>query len=204
MESAEAALERLCDPEAEVSCHYLIGRDGCCWALVDEAQRAWHAGTGSWGGRGDVNSHSIGIELDNRGAEPFSEPAMDALERLLPGILTRWQIPAHRVIGHSDMAPGRKSDPGPRFDWSRLALRGLACWPQADEAADVGGAPDAAAFLAHLAAFGYPTEAPAQSLLESFRNRFRPWAHGPLAPEDIALAADLAGRFPVDRERGTA
>ncbi|SFC47971.1 N-acetylmuramoyl-L-alanine amidase [Tropicimonas isoalkanivorans] len=201
MDTAEAALERLCDPEAEVSCHYLIGRDGRCWHLVEEAERAWHAGAGSWGGRDDVNSHSIGIELDNRGAEPFSERLMTALERILPGILARWDIPPCRVIAHSDMAPGRKSDPGPRFDWRRLALCGLSCWPCGADDATAGGP---TAFTAHLEAFGYPTNVPHDALLLAFRSRFRPWAAGPLEQADMALATDLARRFPIDRGRATA
>src|SRR5690606_35918468 len=114
MASAEAALARLCDPVAEVSAHYLIGRDGRIWQLVEEEARAWHAGTGEWRGRGDVNSRSIGIELDNDGRSPFAAPLMDALEALLPGILARWSIPTHGVIAHSDFAPARKIDPGPR------------------------------------------------------------------------------------------
>ena len=126
MDSAEAALTRLCDPVAEVSAHYLIGADGTVWQMVDEAARAWHAGAGDWLGQGDVNSRSIGIELDNRGDHPFSNPQMTVLETLLAEIMTRWHIPPDGVIGHSDSAPGRKFDPGPRFDWARLARQGLA------------------------------------------------------------------------------
>ena len=125
MESAEAALARLSDPVAEVSSHWLIGADGALYSLVDEAMRAWHAGAGSWGDVEDVNSASIGIELDNDGASPFPEAQMVALEELLCGVLERWAIPPEGVIGHSDCAPGRKIDPGPRFDWGRLAYRVL-------------------------------------------------------------------------------
>lgn len=126
MSSASAALERLCDPEAEVSAHYLIEADGTLWQLVEEAERAWHAGAGNWLGRDDINSRSIGIELDNRGTHPFAEPQMATLEQLLPGIMSRWDIQPEGVIGHSDSAPGRKIDPGPRFDWLRLERQGLA------------------------------------------------------------------------------
>lgn len=129
MDSASAALQRLCDPLVEVSAHYLIGDDGRCWQLVAEAQRAWHAGAGQWCGLDDINSRSIGIELDNRGDHPFAEPQMVALETLLAEIMARWSIPAQGVIGHSDMAPGRKFDPGPWFDWSRLGDQGLAAPP---------------------------------------------------------------------------
>ena len=115
---------------------------------------------------------------------------MAALERLLGAILSRWRIPPERVIGHSDMAPDRKRDPGPRFDWQRLARSGLAVWP------GTGG--DTAAPLADsLRAIGYPEAAPS-TLLHAFRLRFRPWATGPEAPEDRAQADDLARRFPVD------
>ncbi len=126
MNGCEAALDRLCDPEAEVSSHYLISEKGEILQLVEEDKRAWHAGAGEWLGQDDINSRSIGIELDNTGRTPFSEPLMTALEELLPGILQRWNIPAEGVIGHSDMAPGRKFDPGPRFDWRRLERQGLA------------------------------------------------------------------------------
>jgi len=208
MVNAEAALERLCDPAVDVSAHYLIGRCGTCWHLVDEAHRAWHAGAGAWGARGDVNSHSIGVELDNDGTAPFGEPLMAGLEALLPGILQRWSIPPERVIGHSDMAPGRKIDPGRRFDWDRLARQGLACWPQAGAADEGEDAPEEAApagksgqaaFRAAAVRIGYPVdEAPLPALLDAFRARFRQQAQGPLESADIALARRIATRFPVD------
>jgi hypothetical protein len=116
MRDAEAALDRLCDPEAHVSAHYLIAKTGEVLQLVEEAERAWHAGAGAWGHVTDINSRSIGIELDNTGAEPFAEPLMAALEALLSGVLARWAIRPERVIGHSDMAP-------PPQDRSRPALR---------------------------------------------------------------------------------
>nr|WP_169310897.1 N-acetylmuramoyl-L-alanine amidase [Cereibacter changlensis] len=195
MRSFEAARERLCDPAAEVSAHYLISERGEVLALVPEELRAWHAGAGSWGGAEDVNSRSIGIELANRGVEPFAAPQMAALERLLPEIMARWAIRPEGVIGHSDMAPGRKSDPGPRFDWRRLALAGLSVWPEAGEAVEDFGT--------SARAFGYPEVAP-DLLLTAFRLRFRPWARGPLDAVDAALAGDLARRFPVDGARGAA
>lgn len=126
MASAEAAIARLCDPAFEVSAHYVIARNGTCTQLVAEDQRAWHAGAGSWQGLDDLNSRSIGIELDNGGDHPYSAPLMDSLDQLLPGILRRWNIPPQHVIAHSDLAPGRKVDPGTRFDWQRLERQGLA------------------------------------------------------------------------------
>lgn len=192
MASCAEARARLCDPAAEVSAHWLLAEDGAAEALVPEPARAWHAGAGSWGGCADVNSASIGIELANPGDRPFPEPQMAALERLLAGVIARWSIPPAGVIAHSDMAPGRKSDPGPRFDWRRLALAGLSVWPEPGEAAL-----DAPAFHANLTRFGYPPALPIPALLAAFRLRFRPGAQGPLAPADCAAAADLARRWPA-------
>lgn len=202
MDSAAAACDRLCAAEFEVSAHYLISETGEVFALVDETQRAWHAGSGQWGAVTDVNSHSIGIELANTGFAPFPEPQMAALERLLAGIMQRWAIPAERVIGHSDMSPGRKIDPGARFDWFRLARSGLSVWPLAKAMTDAQ--PD---LIESLQSFGMTAECDAQTLLSAFRLRFRPWAAGLAGPADdvdIALAADLARRFPVDQTPVTA
>jgi N-acetylmuramoyl-L-alanine amidase len=194
MRDAEAALDRLCDPEAHVSAHYLIAKTGEVLQLVEEAERAWHAGAGAWGHVTDINSRSIGIELDNTGAEPFAEPLMAALEALLSGVLARWAIRPERVIGHSDMAPHRKTDPGPRFDWRRLARQGLSVWPAPAAPGD---------FHADAARAGWraPQDAtdPDALVLEAVRLRFRPWATGPLDDTDRAIVADLARRFPVDR-----
>lgn len=201
MESCAAAQARLCDPAAEVSAHYLISETGAVLALVPEELRAWHAGAGSWGAVSDVNSRSVGIELSNSGAQPFSEPQMAALESLLADVMRRWSIPPARVIAHSDMAPGRKGDPGARFDWRRLALAGLSIWP-GDMLDDAVGADDEAdareaAFQAAARAFGYP-QGDAAATLAAFRLRFRPWAQGALQDSDRAAIADLAMRFPVD------
>lgn len=192
METAEAALARLCDPAAEVSAHYLIAEDGRLFALVPEAARAWHAGQGSWCGRGDVNSWSIGIELANPGPlaafPPFPDPQMQVLERLLDDIMARWKIGPDAVIGHSDMAPGRKADPGPKFDWRRLALGGRAVWAAPGAAA---GAPGVA-FEAAATAAGYPEgETGWSDTLDAIRLRFRPWARG-RAPEAEDVTVLLA------------
>jgi N-acetylmuramoyl-L-alanine amidase len=192
MPNCAAARARLCDPEAEVSAHWLIAEDGATEQLVDEAERAWHAGAGAWGAVGDVNSHSIGIELANIGDAPFPEPQMAALESLLRGVMARWSIPPRGVIAHSDMAPGRKCDPGPRFDWRRLALCGLSVWPEDDPS-------EGASFAAPARTFGYP-DAPPAMLLAAFRLRFRPGATGPEDAFDRAMAANLAARFPVDAD----
>lgn len=202
MKTAAAALERLCDPAAEVSAHYLICPQGEIWQLVDEEQRAWHAGAGRWGSVTDVNSRSIGIELANRGDHPFAAAQIDALEGLLAGIMARWSIPPERVIGHSDMAPLRKCDPGPRFDWRRLAWRGVAIWP------DLGHARSTGDFLtdASKAGFHPPADSsdPEAAVLTALRLRFRPHATGPLDATDRAIAADIAARFPVDRASASA
>jgi N-acetylmuramoyl-L-alanine amidase len=187
MADAEAARRVLCDPAREVSAHWLIARDGTTEQLVDEERRAWHAGTGSWAGREDVNSRSIGIELDNDGQAPFAAPMMDALERLLADILARWSIRPTGIIGHSDMAPGRKRDPGPRFDWRRLARNGLSVWPHPVSLAG----PDAIRFREAATAFGYP-DVGDDLLLETVRLRFRPGARGPLDATDCAIAESLA------------
>ncbi len=184
MPDAGSALARLCDPAAEVSAHYLIGRDGRLWQLVDETARAWHAGAGAWGGIGDVNSASIGIELDNSGAAPFPEPLMARLEEVLAGVSGRWGMGPHSVIGHNDCAPARKTDPGPRFDWLRLARRGLALAPEAGH--DPGGSIEAL-----LARAGWTAEAPLEERLAAFRARFRPGAEGPAGPADRAILAAL-------------
>jgi N-acetylmuramoyl-L-alanine amidase len=188
MASCDVARARLCDPVAEVSAHYLISEQGTVIPLVDEAMRAWHAGAGAWAGVSDVNSRSIGVELANTGAEPFAHAQMTTLEALLADVMARWSIPPHGVIAHSDMAPARKSDPGARFDWQRLALAGLSVWPKAVKPR---------AFTTMARQFGYPDVGDAL-ILHAFRLRFRPWATGPQDATDAALMTDLATRFPVD------
>lgn len=188
------ARDWLCNPQAEVSAHYIISPQGEIVSLVAEDQRAWHAGAGAWGGVIDVNSRSIGIELSNDGTAPFAAPLMEALCGLLPQIMQRWAIRPERVIGHSDLAPGRKIDPGPRFDWTRLARAGLA----------ISAAPSAPlvvdehAFRAAAAQAGYSADVPSDVVLSALRLRHRPGQSGPLDGWDCAIAADLAARFPVD------
>lgn len=178
MVSCAAARERLCDPAYEVSAHYLLTEQGGIEALVPEEMRAWHAGAGCWQGLSDLNSRSIGIEIANTGTHPYPEAQMAALEGLLPQIMARWSIAPQAVIAHSDMAPGRKIDPGPRFDWRRLARQGLSIWPEVWAPADPAG------FDADALTFGYPAEVTPALRLAAFRLRFRPWAQGPLDDED--------------------
>ncbi len=182
MDSAQAARDRLCDAEAEVSAHYLIANSGETLRLVPEDRRAWHAGAGEWAGQSDINSRSIGIELDNTGSQPFSEPQMQALEGLLRQIMDRWSIVPAGVIGHSDMAPGRKCDPGPRFDWARLVRAGLARQGGHDQGPN---APDPDLFRTLAKEAGFTAETDDETLLAAVRLRYRPWGKGPLAAEDF-------------------
>ena len=130
----------------------------------------------------DINSRSIGIELDNRGSHPFSEPQMACLEALLAGIMARWAIPPAGVIGHSDMAPGRKFDPGPHFDWARLERQGLAAARgQDDGPQDVAQA----RFRTLAREAGFTADVDDETLLAAVRLRYRPWASGPLAGADL-------------------
>jgi N-acetylmuramoyl-L-alanine amidase len=133
MPSAEAALRRLTDPASKVSAHYTIDEEGATYAHVDEGQRAWHAGISSWAGQTDINARSIGIELVNPGHEfgyrDFPKAQIEALVRLARAILDRHEIPSARVLGHSDVAPARKQDPGEKFPWAALAEKGIGLWP---------------------------------------------------------------------------
>ena len=173
MESASVALDRLCDPEAKVSAHYVIDEDGQVTGLVGEDKRAWHAGEAFWRGEADINGHSVGIELVNPGHEfgyrNFPDPQMAALEDLAAELLSRHPIPARNVVGHSDVAPGRKADPGERFDWARLAAAGIGLWPDAAPHAD---AEDADVRIM-LGAYGYDITDPGQALA-AFQRHFRP------------------------------
>ena len=180
MKTAQAAIERLCHPAFEVSAHYVISNLGELTQLVPEEMRAWHAGAGRWHGQDDINSRSIGIELDNAGTHPFSEQQMWALETLLPQIMKRWDIAAEGVIGHSDLAPGRKIDPGPRFDWARLAMQALA----ADTPPKGCAATEFSELVAHA---GYDTRVPAADLLQAVRLRWNQSATGPLCAKDHAV-----------------
>lgn len=196
MRSAEEALERLCSPEAAVGAHYLVAEDGTVWRLIDEDRRAWHAGVSSWRGRSDVNGASIGIELVNPGHEfgyrRFPEAQMAALEALCRDLLARHPIPARHVLGHSDVAPQRKRDPGELFDWPRLARAGIGLWP----AGPVRAAPASVGEVQSLlAAIGYET--PHSGLLDdetalviaAFQRHFRPSCC------DGMLDPDTAGRI---------
>ena len=169
MASGDAALSRLTDAAAKVSAHYTIGEDGTVYVLVPEDRRAWHAGVAHWAGASDINARSIGIELVNPGHEfgyrAFPEAQIAALTTLCHSILVRHPIPSARVLGHSDVAPARKDDPGELFPWARLAKAGIGLWPQ-KRASDLGA--DA------LARFGYDPAVPQEKTVTAFQRHFRP------------------------------
>ena len=183
MRTAEAALDRLCDPGAKVSAHYTIDRDGCIYRHVDEDRRARHAGVSWWAGERDVNGRSIGIELVNPGHEfgyvPFPASQIDALMELAHAILARRLIPANRVLGHSDVAPARKMDPGELFPWRQLADAGIGVFPPPSGPSghlphDGGGK----LFSEMLRRFGYGVapeiDIPLATVTTAFQRHFRP------------------------------
>ena len=139
-DTAQQALATLTDPARRVSAHYLVGRHGTVYQLVDERDRAWHAGASRWGADTDINSASIGIELDNNGDEPYPEAQVAALLALLADLEARYDIPRENFLGHGDVAPGRKVDPGALFPWRALAERGFGMWCEAPAAALPGDA----------------------------------------------------------------
>jgi len=203
MTSAEAALERLTSPEAKVSAHYLIEEDGRVWRLVAEERRAWHAGVSFWAGRRDINAHSIGIELVNPGHEwgyhAFPVAQMAALEALAQDIMTRHPIRREFVLGHSDVAPQRKEDPGELFDWAWLARAGIGLWP--DFATPPRDIPhDAPAAQRRLAEIGYEVpqtgalDEATRAVVSAFQRHFRPTrCDGTLDLETRARIAVVAG-----------
>lgn len=150
-DTAERALTTLTSPERKVSSHYLVGRDGRIYYLVDERRRAWHAGQSYWAGSRDLNSASIGIELDNNGYEPFAEPQIVALLALLADLKARYRLTAASFLAHADIAPGRKTDPSAFFPWRRLAQHGFGLWCDPPYPAVPEGLDDALL----LQAFGY-------------------------------------------------
>lgn len=213
MPTAAAALERLCDPAAKVSAHWFIDEDGTVTKLVDESRRAWHAGLGSWQRAVDVNARSIGIELVNPGHDwgyrDFPAEQMAALHALLAAIVARHGVPRARILGHSDVAPLRKRDPGERFDWAGLARAGFGLWPGADfeispNAPALGPGQAGAAVLdlqIGLDAIGYGIEGTGlydpvtEQVVKAFQRHFRQGlVDGVADPETLSLVHHLAGR----------
>ena len=189
MQSGEAALARLRDPEAKVSAHYMIERDGRMFRLVAEERRAWHAGVSFWKGERDINARSIGVELVNPGEEhgylPFPDAQIEALLDLLAGLRSRWAIADAEIVGHSDVAPERKTDPGPLFPWKRLAEAGHGLWaepapapgPSLREGED---GPGVFLFQAGLSRLGYDCppsgafDAATRTIVQAFQRHWRP------------------------------
>lgn len=202
MESAKAAEERLCDPEAKVSAHYLISEAGEVVQLVPEDKRAWHAGVSYWRGHTDINGISIGIELDHPGHalgyRDFGAPQIEALVPLLNRIVKQYDIARANVVGHSDVAPPRKIDPGELFPWNRMAEYGLAIPRPKIEIGDPFDN-DGAFYLA-LERYGYDIT-DGHKAVEAFQRRWRPErVDGQIDGEVRAILFQLL----LDRDRGAA
>ena len=201
MQSAQAALDRLCDKDAQVSAHYLIDEDGTIYQMVAEEKRAWHAGKSHWDGVEDINSRSIGIELVNPGHEfgyrAFSEAQMQALLALCGEIRSRHNIPDAHVLAHSDIAPDRKDDPGELFDWSRMAREGFGLWPQPlkeDFEQAAGLVYNAKRLREAFAAYGYNPKTELKVLIMAFQRHFQPEVFK--TPEKVGQAnVEMAARL---------
>jgi N-acetylmuramoyl-L-alanine amidase len=192
MRSGHAALERLCDPAAGVSSHYLVEEDGTVFRLVPDERRARHAGVSHWRGREALNASSIGIEIVNPGHEwgyrDFPALQMGAVAELCLGILARHPIAPRHVVAHSDIAPDRKQDPGELFDWQGLAALGVGLWPAE------GATPDADA-MTLLGRIGFRTDLPLDVLVTAFQRHWRPErVDGVADRETLARMAGVVGR----------
>jgi N-acetylmuramoyl-L-alanine amidase len=189
MQTGEEAIARLRDPEAKVSSHYVVEEDGRVFRLVPEERRAWHAGRSFWRGRRNVNGDSIGIEIVNPGHEwgyrPFPEPQVAAVIELVTDIRSRWSIEDRDIVGHSDVAPTRKDDPGELFPWKRLAEAGHGLWAEAPAApgAPIGEGEEGAAVFAlqaGLTRLGYDLppsgkfDADTTAVVRAFQRHWRP------------------------------
>ncbi len=177
MKSSEESLARMCDSTSEVSAHYLIDEDGTIILLVDEDKRAWHAGVSFWAGETDINSQSIGIELQNPGHDwgyrEFPDEQLFSLVELSTDILVRHQIPAKNVLGHSDIAPERKQDPGELFPWQRLSTMNVGYWPTTELDEKTLHLPDEQ-LQKMLVDIGYNPNSPLPAVLTAFQRHFRP------------------------------
>ena len=204
MPTAQAALERMCDPEAKVSAHYCVDEDGSVYRLVAEERRAWHAGVAFWKGEREINGTSIGIEIVNPGHEfgyhDFPSAQIDAVIGVLDGIRGRWDVPDSRILGHSDVAPARKDDPGEKFPWQILAEHGHGLWPEAfghfepERVAAMGAAlgptdtgPGVFALQGALGKLGYdilpggPYDVETETVIRAFQRHWYPQAIGTAA-----------------------
>lgn len=210
MKTAEGALARLCDPDAKVSSHYTIDRDGTVYQHVSEDRRARHAGVSYWAGVRDVNSRSIGIEIVNPGHEfgyvPFAKPQIAALIGLSNDILVRHPaITPSRVVGHSDVAPNRKQDPGELFPWQHLAENGIGLWPRERPPHEWGRGQGEEEFAKNLRCYGYGVppdiDWPLTNVIAAFQRHFRPSRIDGVADAECAatLEALLASYALVER-----
>lgn len=198
---AEAALAWLTNPASQVSAHYLIDEEGQIYRMVDQEKRAWHAGESYWQGRTNLNDCSIGIELANpghsHGYRPFADAQIDALIQLCQGIKQRWNIPQSRFLGHSDVAPNRKQDPGHLFPWERLAQERLGLWPVS------GSGSKEVDLMEGLSHIGYDVTSPAHALL-AFQRHFQPHkVDGVADQETYALLKGLLFAFSHPRSSTT-
>ena len=201
MKPVEAALERMCDPESSVSAHYCITEEGEVIRLVPEDRRAWHAGASYWRGIPDVNSASIGIELDHPGHglgyRGFADAQIDALIPLLARIVKTYDIPRANVVGHSDVAPMRKVDPGELFPWDRLAEYRL-CLPRPTCLAAGNPFHNEGSFFLALERFGYDITGQAKAV-EAFERRWRPEHITGIPDGEIAA---ILWQLLLDRDQG--
>ncbi len=213
MDSTAAALERLCDPQAEVSAHYLIDEEGNIYHLVDEDKRAWHAGVSGWNGQEDINSVSIGIELSNRNGNAYPPKQIFALALLCKDIMHRHNIPPENVVGHSDIAPDRKDDPGAHFPWKMLSRHGIGKWPRPnlrDRFNAAAAAKKPQKLRALFAKAGYPTKsATTEQLVAAFQQRYEPAVYagkgvpGKATARTVAKLRALARANAARRKRKT-
>jgi len=209
MESKQAALERLLDPVAKVSAHYLVDEAGKVTQMVDEGRRAWHAGVGFWNGVTDVNSASVGIEIVNGGHDfdlpEFPKPQITGVIKLCRKIVRAYNIADHNIVGHSDIAPARKTDPGEKFPWKEMAKRGVGYWPtgiKTDHRVlfDQGTSDRAISILQRgLAYIGYEVEVNGRldektaDVIRAFQRRYRPeLINGIVDIQTIELITNLA------------
>jgi N-acetylmuramoyl-L-alanine amidase len=216
MASAEVARDWLCAPQSRVSCHYLVGEEGRITQMVDEDLRAWHAGVSQWHSLSDINSHSIGIEIQNPGHtlgyRPFPPEQIEAVIALCRDIGSRHAIAPRHVLAHSDIAPSRKIDPGELFDWRLLHERGIGHWVQPEaisggpflQAGDSGASVEA--LQAMLRLYGYRIEASGQfdaateAVVRAFQRHFRPSkVDGVADTSSVATLHKLLAALPADQ-----
>lgn len=202
MESTAAVLEKFADATSKVSAHYLIDEKGNIYALVDESKRAYHAGEGSWMGKDDINSRSIGIEISNRNGEPYTKEQLFSLAMLIKDIQSRYDIPPESILGHSDIAPHRKQDPGEHFPWEKLSRHDIGRWPKPtikDKFNAAAVAKDEAKLKALFRVAGYDTGSfkgrpTLEEIITAFQRRYEPevFKEGSKTAPGVATARTVA------------